>query len=77
MIYALIKGRKVKIMLQEEFIKALEQLKSGEIKEYKVSKEDFLTFRLELVKREDFKHYRGIAQRGGGAIYEYLTEPRS
>lgn len=52
MIYALIKGRKVKIMLQEEFIKALEQLKSGEIKEYKVSKEDFLTFRLELVKEK-------------------------
>ncbi|MCE4048482.1 MULTISPECIES: hypothetical protein [Bacillaceae] len=64
-------------MLQEEVIHVLEQLKSGELKEYKVSKADFLAFRLELVKREDFKHYRGIAQRGGDVIYQYLEEPRS
>ncbi len=75
--YTKYKGREFKFMLQEEIISVLEKLKSGEIKQYKVTKEDFLAFRIELVKREDFKHYRGIAQRGGEVIYEYLAEPRS
>ncbi|WP_442599295.1 hypothetical protein [Neobacillus sp. D3-1R] len=55
----------------------LDQLKNGVINEYYVSKEDFLVFRKVLVKREDFKHFRGIAQRGGAAVYHYLEVPRS
>ena len=55
----------------------LEKLKSGELSEYYVKKEDFMEFRQILVKREDFKHYRGIGQRGGDVLYHYLEEPRS
>ncbi|CEG26624.1 hypothetical protein [Bacillus sp. B-jedd] len=55
----------------------LEQLKNGELAEYYVTNEDFLPFREVLVKRPDFKHFRGIAQRGGGVIYGYTEEPRS
>lgn len=55
----------------------LEQLKNKEIESYHVSKEDFLTFRAELVKREDFKHFRGEAQQGGDVIYTYLDVARS
>jgi hypothetical protein len=55
----------------------LDQLKNNELESYRVSKEEFLTFRTELVKREDFKHYRGEAQQGGDVIYTYLQEARS
>ncbi|MED1603806.1 hypothetical protein P4U90_00590 [Cytobacillus kochii] len=55
----------------------INKLKNKEIEEYYVKKEDFLTFRSVIVKREDFKYIRGIAQRGGDVIYQYLTEPRS
>lgn len=55
----------------------LDRLKNGELAEYYVTNEDFLTFRKILVKRGDFKHFRGIAQRSGNVIYEYLQEPRS
>lgn len=55
----------------------LEQLRSREVKQVHISKEDFLAFRLELLKCSDFKHYRGNAQRGGGVIYTYLDVPRS
>lgn len=55
----------------------LEQLKFGSLSEYLVTKENFLAFREELVKREDFKNFRGIGQRGGDVIFEYLKTPRS
>lgn len=55
----------------------LDQLANGEIKEYRVTKEDFMMFREQLVKREDFKHFRGEAKHNGAIIYTYLTEPRS
>lgn len=55
----------------------LDQLKNGVLNEYYVSKEEFLDFRKILVLREDFKHFRGIAQRGGAVIYHYLEAPRS
>ncbi|MBM7647318.1 hypothetical protein JOC78_000239 [Bacillus ectoiniformans] len=64
-------------MSSENIVQQMEQLKNGEIKECFVSKENFLEFRKVLVKREDFKHFRGIAQRGGNVIYTYLEEPRS
>ncbi|MEK4030372.1 hypothetical protein MKZ02_17840 [Pseudobacillus sp. FSL P4-0506] len=55
----------------------MDQLKNGEINECHVSNEHFLIFQRELVKREDFKHFRGVAQRGGSVIYYYMKEPRS
>ena len=65
-------------MPDEEFVnQILDKLKSGEIQEYFVKKDDFLPFRQVLVKREDFKHFRGIAQRSGDVLYQYLEEARS
>lgn len=55
----------------------LEKLKAGELSEYYVKKEDFLPFRQILVQREDFKNFRGIAQRSGDVLYQYLEAPRS
>lgn len=63
--------------MKELYIEVLEKLKSGEISEYYVKKEDFMVFREILVKREDFKHFRGIGQRGGDVVYQYLADPRS
>lgn len=54
-----------------------DQLKSGELHEYYVKKEDFIAVRNVIVKRADFKHIRGIAQTGGGVRYQYLETPRS
>ncbi|AIE59457.1 hypothetical protein [Bacillus methanolicus] len=65
-------------MNEEKMInEVLDKLKNGEISEYYVSKDKFLSFRSVLVKRPDFKHFRGIAQRGGDVIYRYLETPRS
>jgi hypothetical protein len=55
----------------------LDQLKNRSIAEYYVQKDDFLNFRKTLVKREDFKHFRGIAQHKGAVIYQYIDVPRS
>lgn len=55
----------------------LNQLSARTISEWYVKKEDFLAVRDVLVKREDFKHFRGIAQRSGDVLYQYLPEPRS
>jgi hypothetical protein len=64
--------------VQKEMIQEiLEKLKDGTLSEYFVSKVDFLAFREELVKREDFKHFRGIGQRGGDVIYQYQEIARS
>jgi hypothetical protein len=64
-------------MDKETINQILEQLKNGELKEYFVQKEAFLEFREVLVGRDDFKHFHGIAQRGGDTLYRYLQEPRS
>lgn len=64
-------------MEDEQIIQVLDQLKNGEIQEYYVTKENFLDFRRILVKREDFKHYQGIAHRGGNILYRYLDQARS
>lgn len=55
----------------------LDQLASGEIQELYIKREDFLSFQPTLVKRTDFKHFRGIAKHGGDIIYTYMDEPRS
>ncbi len=64
--------------MNEEFVnEILDKLRDGELSEYHVTNEQFLAFREFIVKREDFKHFRGIAQRGGSVLYKYLAEPRS
>jgi len=64
--------------MTEEMIKEiLDRLMTGELSEYYVTKDQFMEFRQVLVKRKDFKHFRGIGQRGGDVLYQYLKEPRS
>jgi hypothetical protein len=64
--------------MQKELIQEiLEKLKDGSLSEYYVEKENFLDFREELVNRKDFKYFRGIGQRGGDVLYQYLQTPRS
>jgi len=64
--------------MKEDFvIEILDKLMTGELSEYYVSNEDFMEFRKVLVKRKDFKHFRGVGQRGGDVLYQYLNEPRS
>jgi hypothetical protein len=58
-------------------LEMIEKLRSGQINEWYVNKEVFLDVRAVIVALEDFKHFRGIAQRSGGVIYQYLQEPRS
>ncbi|MBK5445697.1 MULTISPECIES: hypothetical protein [unclassified Peribacillus] len=55
----------------------LDKLANREMNEFRIKKEDFLGFREVLVKREDFKHFRGNAQHNGEIIYTYLEEARS
>ncbi|MEH7246333.1 hypothetical protein V7114_05985 [Neobacillus niacini] len=64
-------------MNEQNINEILENLKTGKLTEYYVRKEDFMEFRQFLVKRDDFKHFRGIGQRGGDVLYQYLDEPRS
>jgi len=64
-------------MNQDQIHSILQDLSNRNVEEVLIKKEDFLIFRAELVKREDFKHFRGIAQHGGDVIYTYLDEPRS
>ncbi|MFP5111083.1 hypothetical protein ACSU64_01670 [Bacillaceae bacterium C204] len=64
--------------MTEEMIKEiLDRLMTGELSEYYVTNDQFMEFRQVLVKRKDFKHFRGIGQRGGDVLYQYLKEPRS
>ena len=64
--------------MNEDHIKeVLDKVMNGELSEYHVSKEEFLPVRNVIVRREDFKNFRGIAQRGGGVIYKYMEKPRS
>ncbi|HSI66535.1 MAG TPA: hypothetical protein VK947_03905 [Planococcus sp. (in: firmicutes)] len=53
----------------------LEQLKAGELSSLEVPKEEFLDFRSILVKRADFKHFRGTAHHFGRTVYTYTIEP--
>jgi len=58
-------------------LESIEKLRSGQITEWYVHKEVFLDVRAVVVALEDFKHFRGIAQRSGDVIYQYVQEPRS
>ncbi|WP_053362000.1 hypothetical protein [Bacillus sp. FJAT-27251] len=64
-------------MTREEISMIFDSLKNREIEEFLVAKQEFLRFREVLVQREDFKHFRGIAQRGGDVLYTYTETPRS
>ncbi|CAM3684577.1 hypothetical protein [Mesobacillus zeae] len=64
-------------MDQEEIRTILDRLKNGELTEYYVTRDVFLLFREVLVNREDFKHFRGVAQRGGDVLYRYSDVERS
>ncbi|MED4647077.1 hypothetical protein P9293_06535 [Bacillus inaquosorum] len=64
-------------MRPEDISEQIEQLRTGEIKELRVQKEDFLDFRAVLSKQDDFKYFRGIAQQGGDVVFQYLEQPRS
>ncbi|MGM0826955.1 MAG: hypothetical protein ACQEU4_01915 [Bacillota bacterium] len=64
-------------MSETEILEQLQFLRTREVVEISVMKEDFLTFRSVLVKQEDFKQFRGVAQHGGNIIYHYLDTPRS
>ncbi|QPC46154.1 hypothetical protein [Mangrovibacillus cuniculi] len=61
----------------EEMNKLFDQLVNGERDSLQVTKEDFLLFRKVLVNRADFKHFRGVAERGGSVTYFYEKEERS
>ncbi|WP_462409077.1 hypothetical protein [Neobacillus sp. Marseille-QA0830] len=64
--------------MKEDLVKdVLDRLMTGELSEYYVKNEDFMDFRKVLVKRMDFKHFRGIAQRNGDVLYQYMKEQRS
>ncbi len=64
-------------MNEQEAQAILDQLANREIKEYRVTKEHFMEFRQQLVKRSDFKHFRGDAGHNGEVVYTYLDEARS
>ncbi|MEW9503133.1 hypothetical protein [Jeotgalibacillus marinus] len=64
-------------MEREKINQLLEELKERTVIQISITKSDFSSFREVLVQREDFKHFRGIAQRDGHVIYEYLDEARS
>jgi hypothetical protein len=64
-------------MTIEEAEHYMKILRNGESKLVRIQKEDFLTFRYELMKQPDFKHFRGIARHGGHVDYEYMETSRS
>jgi hypothetical protein len=63
--------------VESDFQQKIDQLANREITEFTVTKEEFMEFRMLLIKREDFKHFRGIAKHNGEIAYQYLEEPRS
>ncbi|MGN7311470.1 hypothetical protein ACTHQ4_10230 [Alkalicoccobacillus gibsonii] len=58
-------------MTDELTRQVLEQLKSGEVSEYRVEKEQFLAFQPVLHRHEEFKNFRGGAKHGGAIVYTY------
>ncbi|WHY68530.1 hypothetical protein [Neobacillus sp. SuZ13] len=64
-------------MTEDMITDILDRLMTGELSEYYVTNDQFMEFRQVLVKRKDFKHFRGIGQRGGDVLYQYLKEARS
>lgn len=61
----------MKTMTNEQAASHLEELRTGTIQELKIEKEDFLTFRQELMKAQDLSNFRGKAKHHGITIYTY------
>jgi hypothetical protein len=64
-------------MVESEVVKLIDALRNKELEEIQVKKDDCLSFRAVLVKQQDFKHFRGIAEHRGNIRYQYLDTPRS
>ncbi|MDQ0208885.1 hypothetical protein [Alkalicoccobacillus murimartini] len=58
-------------MTEEMAKEILEQLKNGDISEYRVEKADFLAFQPALFNIKEFKNFRGAAKHGGAIVYTY------
>ncbi|WP_144558641.1 hypothetical protein [Shouchella miscanthi] len=58
-------------MTKELAQEVLDQLRKGEIEEYRVEKDVFPIFRLVFLAREDIKDFRGAAQHHGAIVYMY------
>lgn len=58
--------------MDNETLKAyIQQLRSGQIKEILIEKEEFMDFRALLMEQEDKENFIGRAQKGGKVIYSY------
>jgi len=55
----------------ESYDQQLDKLKSGEIKEIYVPRENFMMFRDIWIKREDRKYFVGEAAHKGNVTYRY------
>lgn len=58
-------------MTEELANEVLDQLRKGEIEEYRVEKDVFPIFRLAFLAQEDMKNFRGAAQHHGAIVYTY------
>ncbi|MEG0385567.1 hypothetical protein [Solibacillus cecembensis] len=61
----------------EDVKQMLDQLRNGEVEKIHINKANFLQFREQLIKDEQFKYFRGEAKQGGDVIYTFLKEPRA
>ncbi|EKN71202.1 hypothetical protein BAZO_00245 [Schinkia azotoformans LMG 9581] len=59
---------------KEEIEEIIEKLRNGEIKQYEVTKEEFMEFREVLIKQKDKEQIRGEAKKGGGVVYTHVNE---
>ncbi|WP_309544898.1 hypothetical protein MHH67_11790 [Bacillus sp. FSL K6-0047] len=66
---ALIKGGW--IVTEEKAAQLLQALRTNEVTEVTVSKEEFPVFRNVLTKQEDMKSFRGAAKHFGTVVYTY------
>ncbi len=63
------------VALNKDEIEAIfEKLRSGEIEQYEVTKEEFLEFREILIRQKDREQIRGEAKKGGGVVYTHVNE---
>ena len=58
-------------MTEEQALLHLEELRTGVTSELVVEKEEFLAFRIMLMKAEDVGYFRGKARHHGKTIYTY------
>ncbi|KEF39084.1 hypothetical protein M670_01471 [Schinkia azotoformans MEV2011] len=59
---------------KEEIEEIIEKLRNGEIKQYEVTKEEFMEFREVLIKQKDKEQIRGEAKKGGVVVYTHVNE---